>query len=176
MDEETAHNISDQRQLAHVGRSLISGKNSRIGNGMAAVLMLFATVAELLTLIPFAGAIVGPLFWIGAGIYLWHKGCGFLKVGRLVTEAISFIAEMIPVVQELPTIIVGMAIVIALIRLEDKTGVSVMKRFGGKQGRVPLNAGGVRRPQAEEEELAGAPRNQNTRPLNIEGVRYPSDR
>ncbi len=141
---------------------LIDGANSRIGNGMAACLLLVALIADAFTLIPVVGDFIGPIFWVCMSVFLWAKGFGFLRLGRIVTEAISTVAEMIPVIQELPTIVVGMIIIIVLIRIEDKTGKSLLKPMS--KGKMPLNVNGMRRPQNPRDSQPDASRNPNIRP------------
>ncbi len=168
-------NTADPRQMGKLGAGLVSGKNSRIGTGAATLLILAAIIFDLLTLIPFVGDFVGLPFWICVSIYLYRKGCGFVNTGRLAVEALDIIAKAIPAIQEFPELTAGMIVVILLIRLEDKTGMSVIKPMA--QGRSPLNQGGVRSPQAPQdsiEEPVNPSRNQNTRPLNIDGVRHPN--
>ena len=112
----------------------------RIGQGVA--LIVLAAIADLITLIPIAGDIVGPVFWISVSIYFWKSGLGVMNVGRLVTSTVSLVAEMFPVIQELPTILVGMIIIIVLFFFEDKSGVHISSIIGG--GKSPLNKTGVR--------------------------------
>lgn len=108
----------------------IGKPNARIGIPAGIFWLISATVADLLSLIPFVGDIVGPLFWICFSIYLWKIGCGFLNARRLATEIISAVGEMIPVVQEFPLILVGTILVILMIVFEDKTGIKVMPTKG----------------------------------------------
>lgn len=139
---------------------LLSGKNSRMGNGLAITLVLIAGIADAFSLIPFVGDFVGPAFWICMSIFLWMRGFGFLHFGRLATKIISTVAELIPVVQAFPTIIAGMVLVILLIRFEDRTGKSIIKPLstGGMRGAPgnldvrALNSGGRREPRLEEDE------------------------
>lgn len=141
-----------------LAKGLLSGKNSRIGNGAAIALILLAVIADLLTLIPLVGDFVAPIFWFGIAIYLWSIGCGWTNPEYLVTEVADMIVEMVPGLQELPFIVLGMIIIIILVRIEDRTGVPVMKMVGGG---VPKNVGGVRAPQLKPP------------PLNSDGVRLP---
>lgn len=141
---------------------LLSGENSRIGNGMAAVILATAIVFDLGTLIPFVGDFVAPIFFIGLSLYLWKAKCGFLNAGRLASQIVSFVCEMFPGLQELPTIVLSAALIIILVRLEEKTGISIMKPMS--QGQNPLNGGGIRPPSAGPTNLV---------PLNRDGVRQP---
>ena len=147
------------KNIGKLTKGLFSDDNARISNKAVASLLGIATVADLVTLIPVAGDFVGPIFWVCVAIYLWKKGCGLVNVRRLVTELISMVGEMIPVVQEFPLIIAGTALVMVLIRFEDKTGINPHKNMAGKSGgkmsidgrreappRIPVNQGNVRPP------------------------------
>ncbi len=135
------------------------GKKHKLGNIATIILFIAACIADALSLIPFVGDLVGPIFWILASIYFWKSGMGLMNPRRLITSAISTVAELIPVVQEFPTIIAGMIIIIVLTRIEDKTGISVTSVAGG--GKPYLNSGGVRLPPPKV-------------PLNQGSVRPPS--
>jgi hypothetical protein len=143
--------------------NLLSSKNSRIGNGMAFLILIIAGITEVLTLLPFVGDLIAPIFWIAFALYLWKAGCGFLKLQRLAPEIVSFACEMIPGLQELPTIILATILIILTVRLEDRTGRSILKPLASGKG--PLNQNGVRRP-------INTPFN---RPLNEDGVRQPTN-
>ncbi|MFA6601428.1 MAG: EI24 domain-containing protein [Candidatus Paceibacterota bacterium] len=175
MDQKSPNPQEKQTKKGLTGSAsgLLSGAGSRINNTSVAILILLALFADALSLIPFVGNFVGPIFWVCASLYFWKKGCGFLKPGRLVTGAVSMIAELIPLIQELPTIVVAMAIMLGSIRLEDKTGIS-LSNPGHKTARKPLYQDGRRLPQDSKAELLGNGRNPNFQPLNIDGVRPPT--
>lgn len=135
-------------------------KKSRIGLIAIVILVVAALIADLLSLIPFVGDIVGPLFWIGASIYFWQSGLGLVNGRRLATSIISMVAEMIPAIQELPLILAGIIAIIVMVRIEDKTGISLTPHIAGKGG-MPLVQNGLRSP-------AGTPP-----PLNQGGIRAP---
>lgn len=141
-------------------------KQYRIGMGISIVLIMLAAVGDALSLIPFVGAIVGPIFWIIIGIYLWTKGMGILNGRKLAVTAVSFVSEIIPIVQELPMLLAGIIAILFIIRVEDKTGLSLMNPmkkgvtpprlkknpFNGKAGiRPPRKSMG--REQSEKENL-----------------------
>lgn len=132
----------------------------RLGWGSIVILLGAAGIGDLLSLIPFVGDFVGPVFWVIVAIYLYTRGFGLLNPGRLAAELISLAAKMIPIIQEFPELLAGMAAVIILSRFEDRTGMKVP--LSGSSSTNPLNSGGARLP-------AGAPV-----PLNSEGVRLPS--
>ncbi len=99
----------------------------RISMGMSVVLIIFATVCDALSLIPFVGDAVSPIFWIITTIYLWIKGVKILAGSKLATTAISFVGEMIPGIQEFPILMGGIIAILFIIRAEDKTGLSLLK-------------------------------------------------
>ncbi len=123
----------------------------RIGIVAIVVLVAIAFIADLIGLIPLAKDITASVFWIGAGIYFWIKGMGIFNGKKLAAVAISWIASLIPVIQELPIeVTAGIIAVILITRVEDKTGVSVLKPLSeGKQiasARTMLNHNGRREP------------------------------
>ncbi|MDQ5950609.1 MAG: hypothetical protein QG585_551 [Patescibacteria group bacterium] len=102
-------------------------KNSSKVGDLITVLVPTAIVADALSLIPFVGNIVGPTFWIFASLYLWGKGFGLMNLKRLVPVVISVIAEFFPAIQAFPSIITAVVVIIVSIRIEEKTGVSILK-------------------------------------------------
>ncbi len=118
-------------------------------------LSFLALFNDLLTLIPIVGDVVGPVFWVGIGYYFWKKGLGIFNWRRFVPEIISFIAELIPGVQELPSMFLGMIIIALLTKIEQKTGINPINLVKGKITpprivRKPLNSGGVRQPKSSD--------------------------
>lgn len=116
-----------------------------LDNGKIAKLLGASAIAELVSFIPFAGDVISIPFWLAVTYYLFKLGFGWINGRRLVTEGISMVAEMIPAVQELPTFIVAMTVLVIMIRLEEKTGISVTSLAKGKVGSA-LNHGGTRLP------------------------------
>ncbi|MBP6858551.1 MAG: hypothetical protein KBC33_01830 [Candidatus Pacebacteria bacterium] len=135
-----------------------SGKKNRISNKAAALLIGSAIIADLLTLIPIVGIIVGPTYWVLINIYLFKSGFGFMNGKRLAASGVSAIAEIIPAIQALPTITLAMIIIVVTTRIEDKTGISVGSLSSGPH----LNSGGVRRAAQKQQ------------PLNQGGTRPPN--
>ena len=136
-----------------------SGKKNRISNKAATLLIGSAIIADALTLIPIVGVVVGPVYWILMNIYSIKSGLGIISGKRLAAGGVSAIAEVIPLVQELPTITLAMVVIVVTTRIEDKTGISV----GSARGGPHLNSGGVRMPVRKQQ------------PVNIQpGVRPPN--
>ena len=152
-------------------------KKHRIGWFAILVLVFLALVCDLLGLIPFVKDFLGTIFWICASIYFWMIGMGIFNGRKLAVMAISWIASLIPVIQEIPLeLVVGIIVIIAITRVEEKTGLSLTSgllsgELHGKHAQqitqrsartfAPLNKDGGRSPV-------------NTRvPLNQNGVRAP---
>ncbi|MEK7463747.1 MAG: hypothetical protein AAB610_01340 [Patescibacteria group bacterium] len=126
-------------------------KKYRIGIMGIIVFVCFAGIFDLLTLIPFVGSLFGWVYFVIFTIYLAQTGHGFINPKTLVPQVISIVAEFIPAVQELPTILAATIAVIIISRIEDKTGISLMP--GAKVGVTaarkkinPANKNGRREP------------------------------
>lgn len=111
------------------------------------ILLIIAIIADAFTLIPFVGALVGPMFWVGATFYFWKVGLGFVNWGRISTSVISTLGELTPAVQFLPFITVGVIAVLILDRIQAKTGISLTSLTKGKIG-PKMNTNGRREPPA----------------------------
>lgn len=147
---------------------LENGKKYRVGIIGTIALVAGASVADLISLIPFAGTITSPIFWLFASIYLWYAGCGLLNSRRLATSLLSLIAEVVPAIQELPLTLAGIIAVLIMIRIEDKTGLKIPGVGPKTDGvRSPLYQDGRRMPDiARMERVEG--------PMNMDGVRAPN--
>lgn len=110
---------------------------TKISNLSAIILIFIAVLADLATLIPFVGDVVGPVFWIGINIYFWTVGMGIINGKKIATSAISLIAEIIPGIQALPSITVAVVAIIIMTRLEEKTGISVASLTKRTPGTTP---------------------------------------
>ncbi len=97
----------------------------KIGTITAFILIFVAILVDLLSLIPLLGSILGPGFWICINIYFWYVGLGIVNARRLASGIISTLIELIPILQWLPSVTLGMILVIIMIRLEEKTGISL---------------------------------------------------
>lgn len=153
----------EQKKAAGQILSAVTDKNTvyRLGWGAIIALLAVAGIGDLISLIPLAGDVVAPIFWVVVAVYLYMKGFGLMNPGRLVTELVSMAAEMVPGIQEFPALLLGTALVIILTRLEDRTGVQFELPGRTVGGRTPLNQNGARAPI------------QTPAPLNIDGVRPP---
>lgn len=137
-------------------------KKKRIGNVAAVFLVGTAVIVDLATLIPFVGDFAGPIFWGLASLYFWKAGMGLLNGKRLAATGASIVIEIIPFVQWVPSITLGILAIIAMSRVEDKTGISLSPLTKGKA----LNSNGVRAPSID---MGAKPP-----PVNVDGVRGPT--
>jgi hypothetical protein len=125
----------------------------RIGLWMSIFWIALAGIGDAASLIPVVGTIVGPIFWILFAIYGWKKGLGLINPKKLITTAVSMVAEIVPIVQELPALLFGVSIILAMVAAEDKTGISLVpsKKIGvtlPRNTRRPVNSvPGVRPPR-----------------------------
>ena len=157
----------------------------RIGIPATIFWVLLAFIFDLFSLIPFVGDVLGPIFWIAVSVYLWKIGCGFLNGRRLAVEAVSLVAKMIPIIQELPIeLTAGIIAIIFLVRLEDATGAKILPT--GKQkirmpkvnnlGRGPgeTRTGNSNQPARDPSKTYSGSTVKQSAPLNVGGMRQPS--
>lgn len=106
-----------------------------------------AGVFDAIGLIPITESFLGVIFWVFLNVYLWTKGYGLLNWRVVTTEAISIATSLFPVIQALPNLTLGAMAIFAIIRFQDKTGISVTNLAKGKitkgvrtpVGKMPLN-------------------------------------
>jgi hypothetical protein len=132
----------------------------RLGNGSVAIFLAAAGFADALTFVPALGDFVDPIFWGCALFYLWHKGLGLVNGKRIAVETISFVAELIPGVQELPTIFIAAVAIVVMSRTEDKTGIKIPGK--GSTSRPHLNHNGVRLPETNTTTATSRPKGRIT--------------
>lgn len=133
------------------------GVNYRISILASVLLVVLAGIFDILSLIPFVGDFIGPLFWIIASIYFWKIGMGLMNGRKLAVTLVSMAAEMVPVVQELPALMVGITVIIVMTRIEDKTGLTLNPMKKGvtqpRLSRNPFNSQpGVRPPRQKRKD------------------------
>ena len=116
-----------------------------------------ALLADLLSLIPFVGDAVGPVYWIVLTFEMHGKGYSWKNPKSLVTKIVSTVGEVIPVVQELPFIFTGFLALMGFLKVQSKLGPAAAV-VGGQA----LNHNGVRLPEGMQK-----------KPLNMEGNRPP---
>lgn len=81
--------------------------------------VFFASGVDFITLIPFLGMVVGWMFWILFYMYLAIRGIS-PRAKNFVTGGVSTFFELIPILQMLPTITVGVVMIILQIRRQDR--------------------------------------------------------
>ncbi len=133
-----------------------------IGAAAIAVLVVLAIIADLIGLIPFVEDFAIVVYWFIVAVYLWYKGYGFVNSRRIAVMVIDVVIGMIPGVQALPQITAGIIAVIVMIRIEEKTGISITGAVSKGKMPGPLNSGGSRMPTTPQ------------LPLNDGGRRLPS--
>lgn len=130
----------------------------RISIKIGILFLCLAAIADLVTLIPIAGTFLGWIFWAIMTLIFWKMGLGLVNWRRLVPALISAGAEFFPVVQELPTIIAAMLVILIFTRIEDKLGMKLLPTKG-KPGVTaprlkrapPRYSGGVGRVKTDED-------------------------
>ncbi len=138
----------------------------RISMGMSVFLIIIAGVFELIGLVPILGSFSATIFWFCVGVYFWSKGMGIFSPKKLVTIVISYVIEIIPIVQWLPALIIGIIVYLIIVRMEDKTGLSLLDPI--KKGvtpprviRVPKNNDGLRLPNSSTGQSNPDPKSQD---------------
>ncbi len=132
----------------------------RISVKVGIFFLCLAAIADLVTLIPIAGTFLGWLFWGIMAVVFWKMGLGLVNWRRLVPALISAGAELFPAIQELPTIIAAMLVILVFTRIEDKLGVKLLPTKG-KPGVTaprlkrapPAYKDGVRLPRQKDEDI-----------------------
>lgn len=131
-------------------------KKNRIGNYAIVLITALAGLADLLTLIPGVGDVLGWLSWIMFAIIFWIKGLGFFSPKKLAISIVSVVTELVPGVQALPTITAGVIAILVMTRAEDKLGISLnpMQKKPGvtmpRNQKTPVNSiAGVRPPRKQ---------------------------
>jgi len=124
----------------------------RITTGAFAIWLIVGGLFDLLGLIPFVENVIGIIFALLFGTYLWIKGMGVFKGKVFITECISLVGSFIPMIQSLPQLTAGVVAIFIISRLEEKVGISATSLTSGKGirtpvGRNPLNQGGIRAPR-----------------------------
>jgi hypothetical protein len=130
-------------------------KDYRIGNFYAiaiiTVVILFETLTVLLVFVLGAGLVVNRIVVPIGYFIVWFlfrlKGVNLTSFSgekarkRVITLAIAFIIGMIPVIGLLPEFLVSIIIILALIRAEDKLGVSTEEITSLTEGRLEKRDG-----------------------------------
>lgn len=134
-------------------------KKHRMGVGALILLTIIAIICDTIGLIPGVEDIAGTIFWGIAAIYFWASGMGVFNGRRLATMLVSWIIGLIPILQWLPQLSVGIIAIFLMLRAEEKTGLPISSVAGGKI--TNTSSGPTRLPN-------------KTAPLNQDGIRMPN--
>ncbi len=97
-------------------------KRNRIGLATIIFMPVVALFFDLLSLlIPGAGA----MGWIVIGIWLLLLGVSPFTIKRLATAGVSALVEIIPILSVLPSVTVGVIVIIGMVKSEDKLGIKL---------------------------------------------------
>lgn len=122
------------------------------------LLTIIALICDTVGLIPGVEDIAGTIFWGIAAIYFWIAGMGVFNGRRLATMLVSWIIGLIPILQWLPQLSIGIIAIFFMLRAEEKTGLPISSVAGGKitntkngptrlpDKTIPLNQDGIRMP------------------------------
>lgn len=121
---------------------------------MIIVLIILSGLVDLMNPIPVLGGLISTGYWIAFSFYSWKTGHGLFNWKVAMTEIISVIAEWIPVVSALPSVVAGTILIVAISRIQDKTGINLIpsqtfkKMTPPRNQRAPVNStAGIRPPR-----------------------------
>ncbi|MEY2664403.1 MAG: hypothetical protein RIT04_211 [Candidatus Parcubacteria bacterium] len=120
-------------------------KKYRLDVGNMVLLVMAALASDILGVIPIVESFLTPAFLVGSIVYLNKKGVSVWNIRRLFVELIELVSGMVPFLQALPQLTIGMILVLALVRLEDMSGLKLRNKpsVTAKTGSY-LNKNGVR--------------------------------
>lgn len=98
---------------------------NRLGNSEAILLLAFAVVCDLLSLIPGINILV---MIVGQGLialFFSMHGVSVFSKKRGVTYTAASVVEFIPVLSMLPALTLEVLIMVAITRTEDKIGIKI---------------------------------------------------
>ena len=98
---------------------------NRLGNSEAILLVCFAIVCDLLSLIPGINVIVVIISQGLIALFFSMHGVSVLSKKRGVTYAAASIVEFIPVISIIPALTLEVLIMVAITRAEDKAGIKI---------------------------------------------------
>jgi hypothetical protein len=98
-------------------------KKHRIGNGEIVMLLVFALIFDLISLIPFVNIAVVIVAQSLMALFFSMHGVNVLSKRRAIPYILGWIIEIIPAISAIPAITIETIIMIVLTRIEDKTGI-----------------------------------------------------
>lgn len=132
-------------------------KKNGVAWGMFIILIFTAILADGITLIPIVGSIVGPTYWVLFSWYLKRKGYGIFNLKTLAPQGFSILIEIMPALQALPTITIMTALILMVVKVEDKVNLHHIVPIRFPKKAPPLNQNGMRLPRKDvvvKDELA----------------------
>jgi hypothetical protein len=107
-------------------------KKNRIGNSEIILLVVFALIFDIISLIPFLNFVTVIVAQGLMAFFFSIHGVNVLSKKRAIPYVLGWIIEFIPAISVIPAITLETIIIIVMVRFEDKTGISV-----GKDGIKP---------------------------------------
>ncbi len=112
-------------------------KRERISATMTLLLMMTAIFFDVFqAILTFAGGIglianrfISLFAMLSFGFWFVMLGVSLLNTRRLAVSITTSLGEMIPFIGTLPLWTIGIAALIAMVKLEDRTGVSITHKF-----------------------------------------------
>lgn len=106
-------------------------KESKISDTAAALMIATAIILDIISIIP----VVGQAFAdVGSFVIflIWFLilGLPLVTPKKLLTMLSAYIIELVPAISALPAITVGVILMIALTRAEEKTGIQLLSKKG----------------------------------------------
>jgi len=98
-------------------------KNYRVSNAAAAGMMSVAVLADVIGLIPFLGWIGSILGGGAVALWLFMSGVPLIGPKRLINMLANAVGETVTAAV-FPSVIIYTAIMLIIVRIEDKTGLS----------------------------------------------------
>lgn len=98
-------------------------KKQRIGAVEIPVLLFFAVIFDILSLIPYVNVGVVIVSQSLIALFFYIHGVNVLSKKRALPYIIAWISEAIPIISMFPAITLETIIIIALTRIEDRTGI-----------------------------------------------------
>lgn len=118
---------------------------------------MVSLIFDAVNVIPILGTAMAGCYWIGLTFYLKKTGHGIISWRRLAPTLVSLAIEIMPFLQVLPSIFASTLAIIILSRLEDRTGLNIVKHASPKmrlpRKPQPLNQDGVRGPRQREPQI-----------------------
>lgn len=100
-------------------------KTKRLGMGESILIVVFALVFDLLSLIPFLNIVVVLVAQGLLALFFFLHGISVFSKKKAVTFTIGTVVELIPFLSMLPALTAQTIAIIILTNIEDKTGLSV---------------------------------------------------